>query len=183
MEKKEINKNNPQNNRGSNKNLEHQNKNVKSPTSKKPKDDYKTKYIKLLAEMENLRKRFDEERTEIIKFRATSFIQDILPTLDMFEMALSSKDVSSEIKNWLMGFEMILNNFNSTLSSEGVTEIKVSVGEEFNSNYHQAIDEVVTNKIKPGNIANIKSKGYLLHGRLLRPVTVVVAKEESKIQK
>ncbi len=145
--------------------------------------DFKDKYLKVLAEMENLRKRFETERTEVIKYRASSFIQNILPTVDMFEMAMNSQNVSDEIKNWLVGFEMILNNFKSTLEGEGVKEINVKKGDEFDGNLHHAIEEVDTDEVEPGKIFQVKMKGYTIHDKLLRPATVTVAKvakEETK---
>ncbi len=139
-------------------------------------EDFKDKYLKVLAEMENLRKRFDAERTEVIKYRASSFVQSILPTVDMFEMAMNSQNVSDEIKNWLVGFEMILNNFKTTLEGEGVKEIKVKKGDEFDGNLHHAIEEVETDEVEPGKIYQVKMKGYTLFDKLLRPATVTVAK-------
>jgi len=165
------------------KNIKEKNDDCQKDNAKKhikEKINYKTKYLEVLAEMENLRKRFDDERIGMIKFRAASFIQELLPTLDMFEMALSSKDISDEVKNWLIGFEMILNKFNSSLKEEGVEEIKIKLGDEFDSSYHQSIGETETKKFKPGEIVEIKSKGYLLHGRLLRPANVIIEKDIKK---
>jgi molecular chaperone GrpE len=77
---------------------ENKNNEIKK-TNQNKKDDYKIKYLNALADMENLRKRLDNERVDLIKFRASSFIQEILPTIDMFELALCSKNVKPEIKN------------------------------------------------------------------------------------
>ncbi len=143
-------------------------------------DDFKDKYFKVLAEMENLRKRFDTERTEVMKYRASSFIQNILPTVDMFQMAMKAQNASDEVKNWLVGFEMILNNFISALESEGVKEIVVNKGDDFDANFHHAIEEVETEEVEPGKIVEVKMKGYTLHDKLLRPATVTVAKKQEE---
>ncbi len=142
------------------------------------KDNFKEKYVKVLAEMENLRKRFESERQDVMKYKASSFIQNILPTVDMFEMALNAQNLSDEVKNWLVGFEMIFNNFKTALESEGVKEIKVNKGDEFDANFHFAIEEVETDEVESGKIYQVKSKGYTLHDKLIRPATVVVAKKE-----
>ncbi len=71
---------------------------------------------------------------------------------------------------------MILNNFKITLDSEGVNEIKVSKGDEFNANLHHAIEEAETDEMEPGKIYEIKMKGYKIHDKLLRPTTVIVSK-------
>ncbi len=71
---------------------------------------------------------------------------------------------------------MILNNFKITLDSEGVNEIKVSKGDEFNANLHHAIEEAETDEMESGKIYEIKMKGYKIHDKLLRPTTVIVSK-------
>ncbi len=143
-------------------------------------DNFQEKYMKVLAEMENLRKRFESERQDVMKYKASSFIQNILPTVDMFEMALNAQNLSDEVKNWLVGFEMIFNNFKTALESEGVKEIKVNKGDEFDANFHFAIEEVETDEVESGKIYQVKSKGYTLHDKLIRPATVVVAKNETQ---
>ena len=75
---------------------------------------------------------------------------------------------------------MIMKEFKSALEKEGVTEIKTKIGDEFDSKYHLAIDQIDTDEVEPGQIAKINLKGYLINGRLLRPTTVVVAKEQGE---
>lgn len=138
-------------------------------------EDFKEKYLMALAEMENLRKRLENEKKDFIKYRASSFISEILPTMDMFEQALSAKNVSEETKNWLIGFEMILNNLKNLLANEGVVEIITKVGDDFDGNVHHAFEEKETDQVEPGKILEIKLKGYKIHERLLRPAAVIVA--------
>ncbi len=148
--------------------------------TKETEEDYKIKYLKVLAEMENLRKRAEQERKDIVKFRAASFIQNILPTVDMFEMAMNAQNASEEVKNWLMGFEMILNNFKQALEAEGVKEVVAKKGDEYHHSVHQAIEEVEAEEgVEPGQIVAVKMKGYTIHDRLLRPASVTVAKKEN----
>lgn len=137
--------------------------------------DFEAKYKESLAAMENLRKRLDLEKMDIYKYRSSSFIQSILPTLDMFELAMNANNVSEEVKNWLIGFEMILRNFKTVLETEGVIEITTNPGDDFDSEKHYAIEERESEEIEPGKIIEVKQKGYKLHDRLLRPATVVVA--------
>lgn len=139
-------------------------------------EDFKEKYLKVLAEMENLRKRFDQDKMDVLRYKATSFIMNILPTIDMFEMAMKPKDLSEDVKAYVVGFEMIFNNFKSALEGEGVKEIIVKPGDEFDSKIHHAIEEVESEEIEPGKVVEVKQKGYTLHDRLLRPATVTVSK-------
>lgn len=138
---------------------------------------FKEKYLNVLADMENLRKRTEQEREDFFKFRSSSFILDLLPTLDMFEMAISNKNVSNDVKQWLIGFEMIFKNFKSVLKKEGVKEINVKPGDEFDGNIHHALEEIESDKFQSGKILIIKQKGYMLHDRLLRPASVSIVKK------
>ena len=139
--------------------------------------NFEQKYLTSLADMENLRKRLSLDKIDFIKYKASSFIYDILPTIDMFENALSAKDVSEETKSWLLGFKMILTNLKESLKNEGVKEIIIKIGDEFNGNLHQSFDEVKTDEVKPGHIFKVNQKGYTIHDRLLRPAMVEVAEK------
>lgn len=139
-------------------------------------DEFKVKYLKVLAEMENLRKRFDIDKADVLKYKASSFIINILPTVDMFEMAMKVDNASDEVKNYVIGFEMILNNFKSALEGEGVKVIETKKGDDFDAKLHHAIEEVETEEVEAGKIFEVKMKGYMIHDKLLRPATVIVAK-------
>lgn len=148
-------------------------KNKESKEKFNPKEEKK----KLLAEMENFRKRFEEEKTHFIKYRSSSFLLEILPTLDMFEMALKAK-VADEVKTWLTGFEMVYNNLYTALETEGVSKIKTKVGDELDPNIHNAMEEVESDLIEPGKITEVVLTGYKIHDRLLRATGVKVAKKK-----
>lgn len=139
--------------------------------------NFEDKYKEALASMENLRKRLDTERQDLLKYKASSFIQAILPTIDMFELAMNANNVSEEVKNWLVGFEMILKNFKTTLEAEGVVEIVVNRGDDFDGKIHHAIENREDEEVEDGHIIEVKQKGYKLHDRLLRPAAVVVSKK------
>jgi len=75
---------------------------------------------------------------------------------------------------------MILKNFKTTLENNGVKEVQAKSGDTFDAKLHFAIEEVESTEVKPGLIVNIKTKGYKLHDRLLRPTMVTVAKQADK---
>ncbi len=136
----------------------------------------KEKNISLLAEMENLRKRHANEKIDASKYFLSSFLQDFIPSLEMFESALKAKNVSDEIKNWLIGFEMIFKNMMSSLEGQGVSKIETKIGDEFDSNIHEALDENYSEEVAKGNILEVKQNGYKLNSRLIKPVAVIVSK-------
>ncbi|BDV03047.1 nucleotide exchange factor GrpE [Candidatus Hepatoplasma crinochetorum] len=151
-------------------------------------EELQFKNLNLLAEMENLKKRLERDRKEIISFSNISLLQELIPTIDMFKRALNAKNISPEIENWLKGFEMIKNNFNQILEGIGVKEIEVKKGDEYNAKYHEAIDAKYSDQVAKNNILEVNQIGYLLNDRLIRPASVVVSKgieltEEKSIEK
>ncbi len=158
---------------------EKKDKTVEVDLLKKEIENKNTKILELLAEKENLTKRLAKEKQEFIKYSAGSFLTQIIPSIDMMEMALSTKNVSPEVENWLKGFEMIFNNFISSMEREGVKIITVKPGEYYNPKYDHAIDEQYSDDYKAGQIIKAHNQAFLLHDRLLRPASVIVAKSKS----
>ena len=94
---------------------------------------WKTDYYKVFADMENLKKRLQNEHANTMKFMMQSFIEQLLPVVDNFERSLAVENPSDEIKNFLKGYEMIYNQLMQVLQSQGVEVIKTE-GEEFDPN-------------------------------------------------
>lgn len=139
------------------------------------------KYLYLYAEFENFRKRADRERLDFLKFGHESFLRDLLQVVDNFERALMHAksqpvDKGSPMATIVQGVEMIQYQLNEILRSQGLTEVK-SLGENFNPSFHEAVSEELSADKDAGTILQEHTKGYLLHGRLLRPARVVVAKK------
>lgn len=130
----------------------------------------------VLADSENLKRRVQEEQANVRKYRAAGIVEKLLPAFDNFERALQVENVTPEVKNFLMGFEMIYKLIKLSFGEEGITEIEVNVGDEFDSKIHHAIEIVETGKVKSGQIAKVLQKGYLIHDRVLRHVAVNVEK-------
>jgi len=151
-----------------------------SQEAHEPKDDdYKNKYLLLLADMENTRKRMLKEKQDSIKYSLDRIVSDFLIPLDNLEGALKftkSDSVSSDVKNWAMGFEMILGQFKEALSHHGVTSFD-SLGQIFDPHLHQAVEMVESEG--PENIVIEESvKGYKREDRIIRPARVKVSKKK-----
>ena len=136
--------------------------------------------------MKNLRDSIEKDHREVLKYRAAGFIENLLPILDGFHMALSCEATSQEMKNFLTGFEFIYRNMVSVLENEGVSELSPKVGDVFDPHTMSAL-ETKFDEGKPNRVLEIKVKGYKLHDRLIRPSIVVVStdkkdepKEENK---
>ena len=142
--------------------------------------DYKDKYLRLLADAENARKRLQKERQEIVRYATDSLLVDFLHPLDNFENALRfSQEMSDEVKNWAFGFQMILSQFKDVLSQNGVTSME-SLGKQFNPHDHEAVEMIETKEKPPGTIIEECVKGYKMGDRTIRAARVKVAKTAEK---
>ena len=135
---------------------------------------WKTDYYKVFADMENLKKRLQNEHANTMKFMMQSFIEQLLPVVDNFERSLAVENPSDEIKNFLKGYEMIYNQLMQVLQSQGVEVIKTE-GEEFNPNFHQAVMTVKDDNFKSNMIVEELQKGYMLKDRVIRASLVKVS--------
>ncbi len=135
--------------------------------------------LRLLAEMENLRKRFDKEKKELIKYGTAGLVREILSPGDNLERALTAipKDekLSSSVKNLIEGLKMVQKEFNSILEKNGVKKIN-SINKKFDHNFHQAMMEVEKDDVEEGTIVEEIQTGYTMHDRLLRAAMVAVSK-------
>ena len=140
-------------------------------------DHWKNEYYRAYADTKNLRNNLEKEHREAIKYRSEGFIEDLLPILDSFYMALANEPSDPALKNYLVGFQYIYRNLVGVLENEGVSEISPEVGKEFNPTTMQAVDTV---EGEDGIITKVYTKGYKLHDRIIRPanVQVSVAKKE-----
>lgn len=147
-------------------------------------DHWKNEYYRAYADTKNLRNNLERDFKEAMKYRSEGFIDELLPVLDSFHMALASEPSDPALKNYLVGFQYVYRNLVSVLENEGVTEITPKIGEKFNPNTMNAVDTV------EGEDENIVTKvhgnGYKLHDRIVRPAMVQVSvrkvenKEETK---
>ena len=143
---------------------------------------WKNEYYRAYADMKNLRDSIEKDHREVLKYRAAGFIEDLLPILDGFHMALSIETTSQEMKNFLVGFEFIYRNMVSVLEAEGVNEVSPKVGDVFDPNTMSAL-ETKFDEGEPNRVLKVNAKGYKLHDRLIRPAIVVVStnkKDEPK---
>ncbi|TWT26196.1 nucleotide exchange factor GrpE [Planomicrobium sp. CPCC 101110] len=131
------------------------------------------KYLRLLADYDNYKRRVVKDRQEAEKFRSQSLLSDLLPVLDNFERALSVEAKSDEAVSLLKGLEMVRSTLLEAVKREGLEEIK-AVGEAFDPHIHQAVMQEKDENAEPGTVLQELQKGYSLKGRVLRPAMVKV---------
>ena len=164
------------------------NKKSKNSTKKKPslKDkiaelesvvkDEKDKFLRLFAEFENYKRRTSKERLELYKTASMELMTSLLPIIDDLERA-SAEFSRSKDKQLTEGFSIIKNKFNETLKSQGLSEIEVKNGDEFDVEKHEAITQITaqSNKMK-GKVVDVTEKGFKLGEKIIRYPKVVVGK-------
>ena len=154
--------------------------NTEEDSLEKEIETLKEEKIRLLAEMENLRKRFDREKVETIKFGSINLARDILSPGDNLERALDAlpedENHPQSIKNLIDGLKMVLKEFKSSLEKHGVKKIE-TLNQKFDHNFHQAMMEVENNDVEEGTVVQEVQSGYTMHDRLLRAAMVGVSKK------
>lgn len=143
----------------------------------KEAEDFKSKFYYLAAEMDNLRKRHEREREQLIKFGNEKVLSGLIEVVDNLERTLTAieKDEDEKVKNIVVGIDMVRKQFMDTLKNNGL-EIVEAVGKDFDPNFHEALAQQPAEGKKDGEVILEYQKGYLLNGRLLRASKVVVAK-------
>jgi molecular chaperone GrpE len=137
--------------------------------------EYKDKYLRLLAETDNMRKRMQKEKQEMTRFAVENVIAEILGPIDNLENALQfTQHMSEEMRNWAQGFTMILGQFKDVLSNHGVTSFH-SEGMQFDPHMHFAIEKEETDEKPEGTILKEYVKGYRSGEHIVRPARVKVA--------
>ncbi len=134
----------------------------------------KDKYIRLFAEFENYKRRTSKERIELFKTANQEVLQAILPVLDDFDRAMI-EIAKSEDEVMLKGVELIHEKLKSTLTSKGLEQVELAVGDPFNADFAEAITQIPapTDNLK-GKIVDILEKGYKLGDKIIRFPKVVI---------
>jgi len=133
------------------------------------------KYLRLYSEFENFRKRTQKERIELIKTAGADIFTSLLPILDDFERAMLAMQDTKDIEGVKDGVELIYNKLLNTLKQQGLEAMESSVGNSFDSDFHEAITQVpAPSKKLKGKVVDEVEKGYVVKGKVLRYAKVVV---------
>ncbi len=132
--------------------------------------------LRLVADVENFRKRLEKERTELRDFANESLLKELLPVLDNLELALNHGRDQEACAALVAGVENVLKGFRQVIAKFGVTPIE-ALGEKFDPTYHNAVMQQEDATVADQTVIQELQKGYLLKNRLLRPAMVVVARQ------
>lgn len=144
---------------------------------KKENEGLLDKYLRAVAEMENLRKRLDREKQDYYQYALSEFLREILSALDNFERAFKTKD-QTDGKSFQEGIDLIYKQFSDIIRKRGVAPID-AVQKKFDPNLHQAVLTEESDQVEEPLVGEELQKGYTLGDRLLRPslVKVIVPKK------
>ncbi len=129
------------------------------------------------AEVQNMRRRCEADVEKAHKFALEKFAAALLPVMDNLERALAAvpDSAAEQVKSLSEGVELTLKSFLETLAKFNVIQLN-PLGEPFDPQMHQAITMVNNPNVVPNTVIEVMQKGYSLHGRVIRPAMVVVAK-------
>lgn len=141
-------------------------------------DEHWDRLLRATADFDNFKKRAAREKQDAIKFANENLLQKLIPILDNFDMALSAAqnaqtDGSQSLQT---GINMIYQQLKSVLAENGVEEVDAT-GKPFDPNLHEAVSQKETDEAPEGQVVQQLRKGYKLKERLLRPASVIVAKQ------
>jgi molecular chaperone GrpE len=137
-------------------------------------DDKHDRYLRALAEVENVKRRAQRDRDEYVRYATESLIRELLPVLDNFDRALDAARRAGEAPSMIAGIELIQRELLRVLEKFGVERYS-ALGALFDPARHEAVSRVVSSTEPEGTVIRETLPGYLLHGRVLRPALVAVA--------
>lgn len=133
-------------------------------------EDQNDKYIRLMADFQNYKRRVEKEKSEIYDYANQKILAELLTVLDNFERALA-QDCADEA--YEKGMSMIFKQFREVLEKSGLEEIE-ALGKDFDPNFHHAVMTDNNEDYESGQVTGVLQKGYKLHGKVVRPAMVKV---------
>ncbi len=135
--------------------------------------NYKDKLLRNAAELENFKKRMNQERINDRKYASKNLISDILTPLEQMNMVVKISTDNDTLKNYLIGFKMINDQFYSILEQDGLKEID-ALNKPFDPKLHHAIEKICNMDQPNGINLEVVLKGYTYKEQILRPAMVKV---------
>lgn len=140
---------------------------------KKAEEQESERYMRLMAEFQNFKRRAAREKTETLAYANEKIIGELLPVLDNFERALETDTADAE--GYAKGMELIFQQLKTALEHAGLEEIK-ALGEDFDPNVHNAVMTEQSEEHEDGKVSKVLQKGYKLKDKVIRPSMVAVVR-------
>lgn len=141
------------------------------------RDEMRDRWMRALADAENLRKRAQKERRDAENYGGSRLARDLLPVHDALSRALeaASPETRAAVPGLIEGVELTQRELNNIFSKHGITIIEPAPGDRFDPNLHEAMFEAPVPGTRAGDIIEVMNRGFMLHDRLLRAAQVGVS--------
>lgn len=132
-------------------------------------------FLRERAEMENFKRRLQRDQADSLRFANEPLLRALIPVVDNLERAIEHAQGGGNGQPLVTGVGLVLRSLLEVLEKQGVTRMTAK-GETFDPNKHEAMAQVESATVAPNTVVDEYHPGYALHGRLLRPALVTVAK-------
>lgn len=156
--------------------------NISEEELQKVKDklsEIENKYLRALADYQNLQKRTSQEKEELYKYAAEKTIDIILPALDTFDYARSSVKPDSKPEKIIEDFSLVFDMLLKCLKDIGLEAIE-ETGIPFDPKYHEPMHQIPTNDLPDHTVMQVLKKGYMLNKKVIRPALVSVSVKQEE---
>lgn len=137
-------------------------------------DDGNEKYVRLMAEFQNYKKRVAKEKNDIREYATEKLVMELLPVLDNFERALAAS-AEDDPAGYAKGMELIFTQMITELQKSGLAEVEAE-GQDFDPTKHNAVMTEENEELESGKVSKVLQKGYALNDKVIRPSMVAVTK-------
>lgn len=141
---------------------------------------WKNNYMRALADMDNAKKQNAKDQQYYMKYRAVPFLEKLLPSLDIFGSVLRNEPSDTVLKNYLIGFKYVYTNILEALTSEGLKEVEVKVGDAYNENTMHALETEYHPDLAPNTVVSVRNNTFMFQDLMIRPAQVTVSTNVKK---
>lgn len=146
----------------------------------KAKDEAKKNYdsfLRSVADLDTFRRRMQRDMEEIRKFSIQPLVEELLPVIDNLELGLNHAKKSGDVKELVVGIEMVLTQIKRVFANFGIEEIN-PLGKDFDPKFHECVKHEPSKGVDENKVASVMRTGYVLNGRLIRPASVIVSSQK-----
>ena len=161
--------------------VSNQNLNKKVQETYSKNEDLQDKYVRVLADLENLKRRQIKEREEAVQRTRSQIMGDLLPSLDAFQMGIQEAEKEESTKNIFVGISMAFKQMENVLGEYGL-EIINPDDSEFDPKFHEALSYQASEDVKEGFVLQTIRIGYRIKDKLLRPASVIISKGKEEVE-
>jgi len=137
--------------------------------------EMKDKYIRLMAEFENFRRRTAKERIDLSKTANQDLMSDLLPVIDDMERARQSIEATKDVDAMLQGLELVFHKLKHVTQQKGLKPMDINAGDSFDSDMHEAVTQIpAPSEDLKGKIVDVIEKGYTLNDKVIRFAKVII---------